>query len=100
MTHTLPDWEDETALWPEMIATLIDFGLSRSTAQRLVGQPHVKQDMVNRWVHYCQLRGRDSHHGSNAFLITRLLRNDIPSPSWGALRRLKARLQTQPEAIP
>ncbi len=37
--HRFPDWEAEMALWPEMIATLVDFGLSRSTAQRLVANP-------------------------------------------------------------
>ncbi len=84
--------DEEAAAWPEMIAKLVDFGLSHSTAARLVGQPHVTPDRVDRWLHYCRLRGRDSRHGDNAFLITRLIRDDIPAPSWGALRRLEQRL--------
>lgn len=84
--------EAEAAAWPEMIARLVAFGLSHSTAARLVGQPHVTPEMVDRWLHYCRLRGRDSRHGGNAFLITRLIRNDVAAPSWGALRRLEQRL--------
>jgi hypothetical protein len=84
--------DEEAAAWPEMIAKLVAFGLSRSTAARLVGQPHVTPDMVDRWLHYCRLRGRKSRHGSNTFLITRLIRNDISAPSWGALQRLEQRL--------
>ena len=84
--------DEVAATWPEMIASLVAFGLPRSTAARLVGLPHVTPDVVDRWLHYCRLRGRSSHHGSNAFLITRLMRNDIPAPSWGALRRLEQRL--------
>jgi hypothetical protein len=82
---------DEATTWPEMIARLVEFGLPRSTAARLVGLPHVTSDVVDRWLCYCRLRGRNSRHGTNAFLITRLTRDDIPAPSWGALRRLKAR---------
>lgn len=87
------EWGPEAAHWPEMVAALVDFGLSRQTALRLAGMIHVTQDMVNRWVAYCKLRGRQSQHGSNAFLIIRLNRNDIPPPSWGALRRLEKKLQ-------
>lgn len=93
------EYGPEAVHWPEMAQMLIDFGLSRQTAVRLVGQPHVTQEMVERWVAYCRLRGRNSHHGSNAFLITRLLRNDIPPPSWGALRRLGKSLQAASEEV-
>lgn len=92
MTFDPEEYGPEAVHWPEMTQTLVDFGLSRQTAARLVGQPHVTQEMVERWVVYCRLRGRGSKHGSTAFLITRLLRNDIPPPSWGALRRLEKRV--------
>ncbi len=84
--------EDEEAAIEWMVQSLIAFGLARSTAQRLVGLPHITPDMVARWLTYCRLRGSGSSHSTNAFLITRLYRNDIPAPSWGALRRLAARL--------
>ena len=90
MSLTTEENNDE-AVWADMITALVDFGLSRSTAARLAGLPHVTPGVVARWLAYCRLRGRDSRHGTNAFLITRLTRNDIPAPSWGALRRLEAR---------
>jgi hypothetical protein len=84
--------EDEEATIEWMVQSLIAFGLAKSTAQRLVGLSHVTPDMVARWLAYCRLRGSNSPHNTNAFLITRLYRNDLPAPSWGALRRLAARL--------
>jgi len=84
--------DEEAAAWPEMIAKLVGFGLSHQTAARLVGQPGISPDIVDRWLHYCRLRGRDSRHGGNSFLITRLIRDDLPAPSWGALQRLEQRL--------
>jgi len=77
---------------------LIAFGLAKTTAQRLVGLPHVSPDMAARWLAYCHLRGPGSPHNTNAFLIIRLRRNDIPAPSWGALRRLKE-LHREPECL-
>ncbi|MCI0576519.1 MAG: hypothetical protein L0332_00115 [Chloroflexi bacterium] len=93
MTHDSYDWGPEEPYWPEMVAALVEFGLARSTAMRLVGLPHVTKEMVDRWLAYCKLRGPASRHGGNAFLITRLSHNDIPAPSWGALRRLAQRLE-------
>ena len=84
--------EDEEAAIEWMVQSLIAFGLAKSTAQRLVALPQVTQDMVARWLAYCRLRGPGSPHNTNAFLIIRLNRNDVPAPSWGALRRLAARL--------
>jgi len=78
---------------------LIAFGLARTTARRLVGLPHVTPDAVARWLAYCRLRGPESFHNANVFLITRLNRGDRPAPSWGALRRLAARLG-QPAPAP
>ena len=83
------EWGPEAVHWPEMVEALVAFGLSRDTASRLVGMTHVTKEMVDRWVAYCTLRGRRSYHGSNAFLITRLMRNDVAPPSWGAIRRLQ-----------
>jgi len=71
---------------------LIAFGLARTTARRRLGLPHVTPDVVARWLAYCRLRGPDRFRSPNVFLITRLNRNDRPAPSWGALRRLAARL--------
>ena len=95
MTSDPDPWEAEAVHWPEMIAALVQFGLSHDTASRLVGMTHVTKAMVNRWVAYCTVRGRRSYHGSNAFLITRLIRNDIPPPSWGAIKRLERKLQKE-----
>ena len=91
MTFDPEIWGPEAEHWPAMVETLVDFGLSRQTAARLVGMTHVTQDMVNRWVAYCRLRGRHSAHGTNAFLIIRLGRNDMPPPSWGAIHRLQTK---------
>lgn len=90
----LPLSEEDDPLYQAAL-TLVRFGLSRQTALRLVGLEHITPDVVNRWVAYCRLRGRDSPHGSNPFLITRLLRNDIPAPSWGALRRLEKKVSSK-----
>jgi len=87
--------KDEEATIEWMVQSLVAFGLARTTAQRLVGLPHVTPDMVARWVRYCQLRGPGSPHNTNGFLITRLNRNDFPPPSWGALRRLEQRLKAR-----
>ena len=76
----------------EAAESLIEFGIARTTARRLVGLPHVTPDVVARWLTYCHLRGADSFRNPNVFLLTRLNRNDRPAPSWGALRRLAARL--------
>jgi len=76
----------------EAAEALIEFGLARTTARRLVGLPHVTPDVVARWLAHCRLRGPDSFRNPNVFLLTRLNRNDFPAPSWGALRRLAARL--------
>jgi hypothetical protein len=84
--------EDEEADIEWVVQSLIAFGLAKSTAQRLIGLSHVTPDMVARWLTYCRLRGSNSPHNTNAFLITRLYQNDVPAPSWGALRRLAARL--------
>jgi hypothetical protein len=89
--------EDEEAASEWMERRLIAFGLARTTAQRLLGLPHVTLEMVARWLHYCELRGPDSPHYANGFLITRLLRNNFPPPSWGALRRLEQRLKERGE---
>jgi hypothetical protein len=80
----------------EAAEALIAFGLARTTAQRLVGLPHVTPDVVARWLAYCRLRGPDSFHNVNVFLITRLNRGDRPALSWDALRRLAARLGKPP----
>lgn len=80
------------------VESLVTFGLGKTTAQRLVGLPHVTPDMVTRWLVYCRLRGPSSPHNANAFLIIRLRRNDISAPSWGALRRLKE-LHRWPECL-
>lgn len=100
MTCTPAQPESNEAAWPQMTAALVEFGPSRSTSMRLVGLPHVTKEMVDRWVAYCRWRGRASKHGSNAFLITRLLRNNIPAPSRGALRRLEKKLASEKAAEP
>jgi len=87
------EFDDDEVAGESMVQKLVAFGLARSTAQRLVGLPHVTPDMVTRWLRYCNLRGPDSLHNTNAFLIIRLNRNDFPPPSWGALRRLERRLR-------
>lgn len=87
------NWGPEAVHWPEMVETLVSFGLSHDTASRLVGMTHVTKEMVDRWVAYCTLRGRRSRHGRNAFLITRLIRNDVAPPSWGAIKRLEKKLR-------
>jgi hypothetical protein len=90
-TPSLPEAED-TAV-EGIVQALVTFGLARSTAWRLAGLPHVTPDRAARWLRYCQLRGPGSPHNTNAFLITRLQRNDFPPPSWGALQRLEQRLK-------
>ena len=87
--------EDEDAAIEWMVETMVAFGVARTTAARLAGLSHVTPDMIARWVRYCRLRGPDSPHNTNVFLITRLNRNDFPPPSWGALRRLEQRLKAR-----
>ncbi|HFE67661.1 MAG TPA: hypothetical protein ENJ93_10410 [Chloroflexi bacterium] len=84
--------------WREMMRTIMSFGLPRSTAARLTGLQHVNKDMVDRWAAYCRLRGPQSRHGSKTFFHIRLARNDVPPPSWGAIRRLEKKLQEKKEA--
>ena len=93
LSPSLAKGEEAAIEW--MVQALVAFGLAKTTACRLVGLPHVTPDMVARWVRYCQLRGPGSPHNTNAFLITRLNRNDVPPPSWGALRRLERRLKAR-----
>lgn len=82
----------------QTVQSLVAFGLAGTTAQRLVGLPHVTPEAVRRWLAYCNIRGPDSPHNSNGFLIIRLRRNDIPPPSRGALRRLRE-LHREPEDL-
>jgi hypothetical protein len=75
--------------------SLIDFGLARTTAQRLAGLLHVTPDVVARWLRYCQLRGPDSFRNPNVFLLSRLNRNDYSAPSWSALQWLEQQLKQE-----
>ena len=86
---------DEEAAIEQMVQSLIDFGLAKTTARRLAGLPHVTPDVVTRWLRYCQLRGPDSFRNPNVFLLTRLNRNDYPAPSWSALQWLEQRLEQE-----
>jgi hypothetical protein len=86
---------DEEAAIEQMMQSLIDFGLAKTTARRLAGLPHVTPDVVARWLRYCQLRGPDSFRNPNVFLLTRLNRNDYPAPSWSALQWLEQRLKQE-----
>ena len=90
---------DEEEAIEQMVQSLIDFGLARTTAQRLVGLPHVTPDVVARWLRYCQLRGPDSFRNPNVFLLTRLNRNDYPAPSWSALRLLERQMKQSEQNV-
>jgi len=84
---------DEEEAIEQMVQSLIDFGLARTTARRLAGLPHVTPDVVARWLRYCQLRGPDNFRNPIVFLLTRLNRNDFPPPSWSALQRLERQVK-------
>jgi hypothetical protein len=86
---------DEEAAIEQMVQSLIDFGLARTTARRLAGLPHVTPDVVARWLRYCQLRGPDSFRNPVVFLLSRLNRNDYLAPSWSALQRLEQQLKQE-----
>jgi hypothetical protein len=88
-----PPLTDEEATIEQMVHSLIDFGLARTTAQRLAGLPHVTPDAVARWLRYCQLRGPEGFRNPVVFLLTRLNRNDFPPPSWSALRLLEQQMK-------
>jgi hypothetical protein len=88
---------DEEAI-EQMVQSLVDFGLAKTTARRLAGLPHVTPDVVARWLRYCQLRGPDSFRNPNVFILTRLNRDDYPAPSWSALQWLEQRLKRERQA--